>query len=104
MNMIFRILAESVSPGNLPGAPTPTNPSPNSLTSVAAVQTILGVVFGIVGALALLIITVSGLRYITAAGDPEKTTRAKNGIIYALVGLIVAISAEAIVAFGVKRL
>jgi len=104
MNMILRILAESVSPGNLPGAPTPTNPSPNSLTSVAALQTILGVVFGIIGALALLIITVSGLRYITSSGDPEKTTRARNGIIYALVGLILAISAEAIVAFGVKRL
>jgi len=104
MNMILRILAESISPGNLPGAPTPANPTPNSLTSVAALQTILGVVFGIIGALALLIITVSGLRYITSAGDPEKTTRARNGIIYALVGLILAISAEAIVAFGVKRL
>lgn len=104
MSIILRILAESVDPGNLPGAPTPANPTPNSLTSVAALQTIMGVVFGIVGGLSLLIITVSGLRYITSAGDPEKTTRARNGIIYALVGLVIALSAEAIVAFGVKRI
>ena len=91
----------------LPSSP-PTGISGVDLPHVAAnsasIQTILGIVFGIIGALALLVITVSGLRYITSAGDPEKTAKAKNGIIYALVGLVVAISAEAIVAFVVGRL
>ena len=77
---------------------------PHVAADSASIQTILGIVFGIIGALALLMITVSGLRYITSAGDPEKTARAKNGIIYALVGLAVAISAESIVYFVVNRL
>jgi hypothetical protein len=84
----------AITPGNLP---TPS-------ADQGAVGKALEIVFGIIGAMALLTITVSGLRYILSAGNPEKTAKAKNGIIYALVGLVVAISAEAIVAFVVNRL
>jgi hypothetical protein len=42
-------------------------------------------------------ITISGLRYVLSAGDPQKITQARNSIIYSLVGLAVAIAAEAIV-------
>ncbi|HVA11405.1 MAG TPA: pilin [Candidatus Dormibacteraeota bacterium] len=68
------------------------------------VSTVINVALGMIGALALLMITLSGLRYITAAGNPEKTAKAKNGLIYSLIGLVVAISAEAIVAFAVGKL
>jgi hypothetical protein len=77
---------------------------PHATADSGTVSTILGIVFGIVGALALLMITVSGLRYVLSAGDPEKIAKAKKGIIYALVGLALAISAEAIVSFVVDRL
>jgi hypothetical protein len=87
-------IATGISAGNLP------NPSANQ----SELTTILSIVFGIIGAFALLIITISGMRYITSGGNPEKTAKAKNGIIYSLVGLVVAISAEAIVTFVVKRL
>jgi hypothetical protein len=87
-------LATGVSPGSLPHPYADQN----------ELSTIMSIVFGIIGALALLMITVSGLRYITAAGNPEKTAKAKDGIVYSLVGLTVAISAEAIVAFVVNKL
>ena len=83
-----------VDPGSLP------QPQANQ----AEIKTILGIAFGIVGALALLMITLSGLRYITSAGNPEKTAKARSGIIYALVGLAVAITAEAIVQYAVSSL
>ena|ERR1700722_1771972 len=83
-----------ISPGSLPHATADSG----------TVSTILQIVFGIIGALALLMITVSGLRYITSAGSPEQMGRAKNGIVYALVGLVVAITAEAIVTFVINRL
>jgi len=70
----------------------------------ATVSNIMAIAFGIIGALAVLIIVISGLRYILSAGDPQKTATAREGIIYALAGLAVAISAEAIVAFVVRRL
>jgi hypothetical protein len=93
MNLIYLALAQ-VKSYNLPNVPANEH----------ALKTILGIVFGIVGAMALLIITVSGLRYILSAGDPQKTANARNTLIYALVGLVIAISAEAILAFVVGRL
>ena len=77
---------------------------PTAEANADALKTILTIVFGIIGALALLMITVSGLRYITSAGDPQKASSAKNGIIYALVGLVIALIAESIIAFVVNRI
>jgi hypothetical protein len=88
-------LATSISPGGLPRVNTDNGSS--------TISTVLGIAFAVAGALALLMITVSGLRYILSAGNPEKTAKAKDGIIYALVGLVIAITAEAIVAFVVNR-
>jgi len=69
-----------------------------------AIQNVLTIVFGLVGALSLLMITISGLRYITSAGNPEQASKAKDGVVYALVGLAIALTAEAIVTFVVKNL
>ncbi len=77
-------------------------PQPNADSS--SLKTIRNVADDIIGALALLMITVSGLRYITSAGDPQKASKAKNGIIFALVGIMIAIIANAIVAFVVNGL
>jgi hypothetical protein len=107
-------LGSTFPPGH--AAPPPSTPAPSLSTPVSAgslpqphadqpeLDTILSIVFGIIGALALLMITISGLRYITSAGSPEKTAKAKNGIIYALVGLVIAITAEALVNFVVDKL
>jgi hypothetical protein len=77
---------------------------PQTTPGVGEPQAILQIALGIIGAFAVLMITVSGLRYVLSAGDPEKAKRARNGIIYSLVGLAVAVAAEAIVAFVVGRL
>ena len=84
-----------------------TNVKPYSLPNVradeASISTLLQILFGIIGALALLIIIIAGFRYIVSAGDPQKTANAKSTIIYALVGLAIAITAQAIIAFVVER-
>src|SRR5665213_216244 len=61
--------------------------------------TIFQYLFGFIGALAVLIIVIAGLRFILANGDPQSVSQARNTIIYAAVGLIVAVSAEIIVTF-----
>lgn len=85
---------------------SPISPTgvPHAAADSNTIATVLSIVFGIVGALALLMITISGLRYIIAAGDPQRTAQAKNGIIYSLVGLAIALAAEAIVAFVVNQI
>ncbi|HSX17873.1 MAG TPA: pilin [Candidatus Saccharimonadales bacterium] len=65
---------------------------------------ILNIIFIIVGALAFLMIVIAGLRYVFAQGEPNKIAEAKNMLIYALIGLIIAASAAAIVNFVVVRL
>jgi hypothetical protein len=61
--------------------------------------TIFQYLFGFVGALSVLIIVIAGLRFILANGDPQNVARARNTIIYAAVGLAIAVSAEIIVTF-----
>jgi hypothetical protein len=95
-NVLLHFADDSINITPLPGSST-------NLATGGEVKIILGIVFGIIGALALLMITISGFRYITSAGDPQKAAGAKNAIIYALVGLAVAISAEGIVAFVVGK-
>lgn len=57
----------------------------------------LQIVFGLMGSVALLVIVMSGIRYMVASGDPGKVAQARNTIIYALIGLVVSLSAFSIV-------
>jgi hypothetical protein len=77
-------------------------PQPNADTN--SIQTILQIVFGALGGAAVVMITISGLRYVVSAGNPERIAKAKNGIIYSMVGIAVALAAESIVAFVGNRL
>ena len=49
------------------------------------------------GAIAVIMIVVGGLRYVLSSGDSNQLTAAKNTILYAVVGLIVALLSYAIV-------
>lgn len=56
-------------------------------------------VIGIVGVTCAAFIVIGSWGYITAAGDPNKLTKAKNTIIYALIGLIIVALTGVITAF-----
>ncbi len=62
-------------------------------------QSVLQFTFGVLGAIAVLVIVIAALQYVLSAGDTQKVARAKDAIIYALIGLAVAVMAYAIVAF-----
>lgn len=53
----------------------------------------------IVGFLSVIMLIFGGLRYIISGGNSAAVTSAKNTILYAIVGLIIAIFAYAIVNF-----
>jgi len=69
--------------------------------TIKNVTTIVAVVGGIV---AVIFIMISGLRYITSSGDPQKTKSARNTLIYALAGLAVIAVAQAIILLVLSRL
>ena len=45
-----------------------------------------------------LVIVLAGFYFVTSAGDPAKVTKAKQMILYALIGLAIVLAAEGIVA------
>ena len=55
------------------------------------------IIVGFVGTSALIMLIVSGVRYLTAYGNDEAATSAKKMIIYSIVGLLLAIFSYAIV-------
>ncbi len=52
-----------------------------------------------IGAAAVIMLVISGLLYITSAGDPGKTKTAKDAILYAIIGLAVALLGSAVISF-----
>jgi small-conductance mechanosensitive channel len=67
-----------------------------------AVRNIVNVLLFIIGIISVIMIIIGGIRYTTSNGDSSQITGAKNTILYAVVGLIVAILAYAIVNFVVR--
>lgn len=63
------------------------------------VQTIINVVLGVLGIVTVAVIIIGGFNYITSSGDPAKVAKAKNTILYGVIGLIIALLAYAIVNF-----
>lgn len=57
----------------------------------------------ILGAVAVIVIVIGGIMYVVSAGDPGKAKTAKDTILYAVVGLVVALMAGAIVNFTVSN-
>ena len=63
------------------------------------VMQIINVVISVLGIVAVLVIILGGVTYTTSQGDAAKVAKAKNTIIYGVVGLVVALLAFAIVNF-----
>jgi hypothetical protein len=78
------------------------NGLPHTQATHSEVQLILNIVIGIIAALSLLFVTIGGFRYILSQGDPQGISKAKGTVLYALIGLVIAIVAETIVAFVIK--
>ena len=83
--------------------------NPTGLPQVQAgnsqVQIILQLAFGVIGVVALVIIILAGFQLSVSLGtNPDAVSKARKTIIYAVVGLFVAVSAELIVSFTLNKL
>lgn len=78
-----------------------TNPvvGPNGI--ITKVITLMSIAIS-VGA--VLVIIISGIRFVVSGGDPNSVASAKNAILYAVVALVVAALAQSIVIFVVNKL
>lgn len=62
-------------------------------------KTITNVLLYIIGAISVIMLIIGGIRYTVSNGDTAAVTSAKNTILYAVIGIVVAILAYALVNF-----
>ncbi len=66
------------------------------------VKPTINIILWVVGVAAVIVIIVAGLKYVTSSGNPSAISSAKTTILYAVIGLVIAITAYAIVNFVFK--
>lgn len=59
----------------------------------------LNTVYWVAGSLAVVMAVISGFNFTTSAGDPQKAAKARIGLLYSIVGLLVVALAAAITGF-----
>ena len=65
-------------------------------------RTITNVLLFLIGAISVIMLIVGGIRYVVSGGDSTAVQNAKNTILYAIVGVVVAILAYAVVNFVIS--
>ncbi|MDO5452003.1 MAG: hypothetical protein Q4F56_02855 [Candidatus Saccharibacteria bacterium] len=89
-----------------------TQTTPGGVDTVAGGSTdlegniinIINGVIAVLGLVAVVIIIVGGIQYMTSTGDAGKVKKAKDTILYGIIGLIVCILAFAIVNFVISNI
>ncbi len=66
---------------------------------MGTLQAIVNVVIGIIGFVAVVMTVIGGFQYTLSAGDAGKVKKAKDTILYGIIGLVVALLSFAIVNF-----
>ncbi len=96
---------------NIATGPKPTacsaNPGKNGSgflgqdSAIGGVIRLLGIAAGVIGVIMLII---GGLKFVTSSGDSSNVASARNTILYAIVGLVIAMSAQLIIIFVLDKL
>lgn len=73
-------------------------------TGTSMIRNVIDLLFYAIGVISVIVIIIGGIKFITADGDSSKIKSARETILYAVVGLIVALLAFAIVEFTVNNI
>jgi hypothetical protein len=67
-------------------------------------QTVTNILLFLIGAISVIMLIIGGIRYVVSGGDQNAITSAKNTILYAIIGIVVAFLAFAAVRFVSEQL
>jgi len=89
--------AFAITPGDIPG-PIVAQQGPVTITGwVEVLMTVIRWIYTIVFILAVFFILLAAFFFVTSQGDPEKVTKARNMLMYAVIGIVVALLSFGIV-------
>lgn len=71
--------------------------APDVIEVIPALENITGLLFNVLIVVASLFIVAAAFHFVTAAGEPEKISKARDYVLYALVGVVVALLATGLV-------
>ena len=98
MKDILIKLAANTNPGTQKPDPMGnTNLKDNIIGIINAVIAVLGIV-------AVVVIILGGVQYMTSSGDAGKVKKAKDTILYGIIGLVICVLAFAIVNFVISNI
>jgi hypothetical protein len=69
----------------------------------SALKKVLTVVFSITTVIAVVYVTRAGLNMVTSQGEPGSVKKARDGIVYGLIGLMISLAALTIVSFFIGK-
>ncbi|MBR3252695.1 hypothetical protein IKF84_01315 [Candidatus Saccharibacteria bacterium] len=68
------------------------------------IKNIINAVIGVLGIVCVVVIIIGGINYMTSSGDAGKVKKAKDTILYGVIGLVVCVLAFAIVNFVINNI
>jgi hypothetical protein len=81
----------------------PWSGSDDTTDLIGSITSILNIVIGILGIVAVIVIIIGGVNYMTSSGDAGKVKKAKDTILYGVIGLVIVVLAFAIVNFVIAN-
>jgi hypothetical protein len=93
-------LGQNQAPTAISNVPTLTIPTNINLNPMRLALWALNWLVWIAGAIALGFLIYGGIMFVTSGGDAEKTTKARNTILYAVVGIIVVTISYAVIVWA----
>ena len=84
---------------------TPVDPVGDGKTDLKAdITSIINYVIAVLGLVCVIVLIIGGVNYMTSSGDAGKVKKAKDTILYAIIGLIICVLAFAIVNFVISNI
>ncbi len=82
---------------------TAAQPDGTPTDLLAQVKVITNLMILFIGIISVIMLIVGGFRYVLSAGDSKNTTAAKDTILYAIIGVVVALLSYAIMNFVLEQ-
>ena len=82
----------------------PTGAAENLFGDGSIFNTITNILLFLIGAVSVVMLIIGGVRYVVSGGDQGAVTSAKNTILYAIIGIVIAFLAFAAVRFVTDQL
>jgi hypothetical protein len=90
--------------GNGAACAQPTGAAQNLFGDGSIFNTITNILLFLIGAVSVIMLIIGGVRYVVSGGDQGAVTSAKNTILYAIIGIVIAFLAFAAVRFVTDQL